>query len=109
MGDPRWGTYVLVLGVGDEALLPSEYALHQNYPNPFNPTTTIRFDIVEQGHVTLNIYNLLGQRVGTLVNQQLDPGFHSVQWNASSIASGVYLYTIEMNNFAKSRKLLIIK
>jgi len=62
-----------------------------------------------QGHVTLNIYNLLGQRVGTLINQQMDPGFHSVQWNASSFASGVYFYTIEMEDFVKSRKLLIIK
>ena len=71
------------LGIDDVAAVPGVFALHQNYPNPFNPVTTIRYDVPEQAHVTMEIYNLLGQRVATLVNGIQEPGYHAILWNGN--------------------------
>ena len=108
MGDPNWGTYKAV-GVHDEVLLPEKYDLYQNYPNPFNPSTTIKFDIVSTGRVTIILYNMLGQQVATLVDQQMEPGFHHVNFNAGNLATGVYIYKLETNGFIKIRKMLLVK
>ncbi|MFC1583895.1 T9SS type A sorting domain-containing protein, partial [Candidatus Neomarinimicrobiota bacterium] len=108
LGDPSWGTYV-VSGVADGDLLPMVYALHQNYPNPFNPSTTIKFDVVEMGHVSLVVYDLLGREIVNLVDQTLEPGFHTIAWNANRLASGIYFYRITVNDFVKSRKLVVLK
>jgi hypothetical protein len=85
------------------------YNLHQNYPNPFNPRTTIRFDILKAGDVELNIYNPLGQRVATLVNERLAPGAYQFDWNASILASGVYLYQLKTAEFTQVRKMILMK
>ena len=90
-------------------LLPDTYALYQNYPNPFNPTTTIRYDIIEQTHVEISVYNTLGQKVATLVNKQQKPGRYSVNWNAREFASGLYFYIIRSEHFTKTRKLILLK
>jgi len=97
--------------------LPKEFALKQNYPNPFNPTTTIEFSIPNSEFVTLKIYNLLGQKVATLVSGKLTPGNYKYTWDASDFASGIYYYTIEAGDpsagsgqrFVESKKLLLIK
>jgi hypothetical protein len=95
-------------------LLPVEYALEQNYPNPFNPTTTIRYTLARRGVVSLELYNLLGQRVRTLVHQEEGTGVHTVTWDGTndagrSVSSGVYLYTLRSGDFVRSRKLLLMR
>ncbi|MBI5475269.1 MAG: T9SS type A sorting domain-containing protein, partial [Ignavibacteriales bacterium] len=82
--------------------IPESYKLYQNYPNPFNPTTTIQFDIPQEAMVTLKIYNLLGQEVATLINNELmTEGMQEVEFNASSFASGVYFYRLSAEGIAE--------
>ena len=92
-----------------EGTIPGKYALLQNYPNPFNPTTNIKFQIPQEGRVTLTVYNMLGQRVTTLVNENLKAGTHTVTFNATNFATGVYFYRIEANNFSQVKKMMLIK
>ena len=102
------------LGNTGEAALPQVYALHQNYPNPFNPVTTIRFDVPEESHIRLDVYNVLGQRVQTLVNGNMQPGFHVIRWNGTNdtgtpLASGMYFYIIHSSKFTAVKKLVLMK
>jgi len=108
LGDPRWGSYSL-LAIDEDAKIPFKFALYQNYPNPFNPITTIRFGLNETSHVTLKIYNLLGEEVTTLVDKQINPGIHSVDFDASGLPSGIYFYRLQANNRVKVRKMLLVK
>lgn len=85
------------------------YSLKQNYPNPFNPSTTISYQIPEAGLVTLNIYNILGEKIATLVNDVKSAGSHSVEFNASSLSSGVYIYRISSGNFTQTMKMNLLK
>ena len=96
-------------GKTGSAALPCEFALYQNFPNPFNPATTIRYDVAEGSHVSLKLFNLLGQEVGTLVDQMQKAGQYSLDLNASSLASGVYLYRMQAGNFISTKKLMIVK
>ena len=94
--------------------IPTEYALHQNYPNPFNPETTIRFELTQAENVTLNIYNLHGQLVRRLVNENREAGFHEIVWDArdnegKSSPSGVYLYRIQAGAFMEVKKLMLLR
>jgi len=93
----------------DHTNLTSQFALLQNYPNQFNPTTTIRYMIPTRAHVRLTIYNVLGQRVETLVNKEEVPGQYSVQFNALKLGSGVYLYRLRAGAFVETKKLVVIK
>ena len=102
------------LGIDDVAAIPGVFALHQNYPNPFNPVTTIRYDVPEQSHVTMEIYNLLGQRVATLVNGIQEPGYHAILWNGTNMdgaamSSGMYFYHIQAGDFRSVKKLILVK
>ncbi len=104
MGDP--------VSIHDEAFdkLPFSYALQQNYPNPFNPTTTITYQLPIANYVELSVYNLLGQKVATLVSEKQAAGYYSVEWDAFNYASGVYVYKIETDKgFVQSRKLILLK
>ena len=89
--------------------IPAEYSLEQNYPNPFNPTTNIRFRIVEGGFVTLKIYNVLGNEVATLINEEKPAGNYVVTFDAAQFPSGVYFYTIDAGNFTRTKKMLFLK
>jgi hypothetical protein len=89
--------------------LITEYSLHQNYPNPFNPSTTIGFDLVEPGFVSLGVYNLIGQRVASVVSGEMEAGRHIVTFDAGQLPSGVYVYRIEANNFAAQKKMMLLK
>lgn len=89
--------------------LPVGYDLSQNYPNPFNPTTNIKFSIPEQGFVTLKVYNTLGQEVATLLNENRSAGTYQVDFNASKLSSGMYIYTLTSNNINISKKMLLMK
>ncbi|RPH93674.1 T9SS C-terminal target domain-containing protein [candidate division KSB1 bacterium] len=93
----------------DMANVVTEYALHQNYPNPFNPTTTIAYDIVETGFVSLKIFNLMGQAVATLVNDQVSAGHHFVTFDAASLPSGLYICKMEAGEFSAQSKMMLMK
>jgi hypothetical protein len=81
------------------SILPNEFLLHQNYPNPFNPTTTIRYGLPQRSHVTLTVYNTLGQQVTTLVNGNEEAGYHEQKFDGTGLASGVYFYRIQAGSF----------
>ena len=91
------------------AAVVTEYALHQNYPNPFNPGTTISFDLVETGNVTLAVYNLMGQEVVSLVKGEMSAGRHTVNFTATNLPSGVYLYKLNVNGFSANMKMVLMK
>jgi hypothetical protein len=89
---------------------PERYELRQNYPNPFNPITMINYQLQMISNVELSIYNLLGQKVATLIKEKQQAGYHQVEWNASGFASGVYYYTFQAGNeFAETKKMLLIR
>jgi Secretion system C-terminal sorting domain len=88
---------------------PDDYNLSQNYPNPFNPTTKIKFYLKQTGKVKLDIYNILGQQVAELINQELPSGFHEVEFNASGLASGTYIYRLNAGNKFTSVKKMILE
>jgi hypothetical protein len=90
-------------------LLPQRASLFQNYPNPFNPVTIINYQLSMICEVDLSIYNLLGEKVATLVSDFQDAGLHSVEWDASDFASGVYFYRLQAGNFSNIRKMVLIK
>ena len=88
---------------------PIAYNLYQNYPNPFNPTTSINYSIKNDGFVSLKVYNILGQLVADLVNQNQKTGYYTINFNANNLPSGVYIYTIKTSGFTSSKKMLLIK
>lgn len=94
--------------------IPTEFALYQNYPNPFNPTTTIKYSVPkiinnQSSIINLKVYDILGNEVATLVNEEKEPGIYEVEWNATDLATGIYLYRLQSNGFVTVRKALIIK
>ena len=88
---------------------PTDYALYQNYPNPFNPTTMINYSLPKSGNVQLKVFNILSQEVMTLINDFNKAGLHSVQFNASGLASGIYFYKIQSGSFSSVKKMILIK
>ncbi len=102
------------LGAVRVRYVPKEYALEQNYPNPFNPQTVIRYDLPVGSHITISVFNVVGQKVATLVDEEMDGGSYSVVWDgkddsARSLASGVYLYRLKADRFARTRKLILMR
>ncbi len=98
----------------DNNVLPKNFALSQNYPNPFNPTTTINFQLPSSEKVTLDVYNTLGQKVKTLVNDFRNAGYYHIVWDGKNragreVASGIYLYRIEAGNFVETKKMILLK
>jgi hypothetical protein len=89
--------------------ISTQFILYQNFPNPFNPSTKIKYKIGKNESVSLVIYNLLGERVSTLVNKKQNPGIYQIEWNASNFPSGIYFYQLKTNNFSFSRKMLVLK
>jgi PKD repeat protein len=89
--------------------LPSKFRLYNNYPNPFNPATNIEFFIPKAEFVTLKVYNILGEEVATLVSERLTAGKYKNEWDASGLASGVYLYRIQAGSFVDIRKMVLMK
>jgi hypothetical protein len=96
-------------GVEEQGLMPTSFDLHQNYPNPFNPSTTIRYGLPNRSHVTLTVFNSLGQTVRELVNEDLDAGYHDVHFDATGLASGVYYYRLRAGDFTKNKSLLLLR
>jgi hypothetical protein len=102
------------VGIEDEGTLPSNFALNQNYPNPFNASTEITFRTPIQSKVSLEIFNLAGQKIATLANDTYDAGEHTVIWNSTSdngkvVSSGVYFYRLQVDNRSETKKMVLIK
>ncbi len=98
-----------VTSVDDDRYTPISFSLYQNYPNPFNPATTIQFDISKTSFVSLKIYNLLGQEVATLVNENKNPGKYEINFDASTLPSGVYFYRLTSIEYISTKKLLLMR
>ena len=90
-------------------IIPENYELFQNYPNPFNPSTSIEYQIPQDGFVSLIVYDILGREVITLVNEMKRPGNYTVTFDASDLASGIYIYRLQTNDFVSSKKMLLLK
>ena len=95
-------------------MIPDVFALHQNYPNPFNPVTTLRYDLPENDHVNITIYDMLGRQVKTLVNQTHDAAYRSVIWDAANdygkpVSAGIYLYQIQAGEYISTKKMVLLK
>ncbi len=89
--------------------LPTKFELSQNFPNPFNPSTIISYSLAQNGFVQLKVYDILGREVATLVNKKQAPGRYTIEFNASALSSGIYLYKLTSGKFVKTRKLMLIK
>ncbi len=92
-----------------KVVIPTQYELSQNYPNPFNPSTVIKFGLPENSRVILEVYNVLGEKVATLVNSELKAGYYSVTFDARNLTSGVYFYRIETSKFKDVKKMILVK
>ncbi len=99
----------IITDVKSENIIPDNYSLSQNYPNPFNPTTTINYSIANSGIVHLNIYNLLGEEVKSLVDKYQSTGSYAIDFNASNLPSGIYFYRLQSGNFSETKKLILMK
>jgi DNA-binding beta-propeller fold protein YncE len=93
----------------DPNVVVSDYTLAQNYPNPFNPTTDIKFTVAKEGFVTLKVYDILGKEVAVLVNEHMQSGGYTADFNASELASGTYIYTLSVNGVSISKKMMLLK
>ena len=94
---------------GTDSDIPQRFALMQNFPNPFNPLTTIRYELPRESKVVLKIYNVIGQEVATLVNDVQRAGRYGVNFTSEGLASGVYFYRLQANDFVETKKLLLLK
>ena len=101
--------FELNTGVGIVTNLPAEYTLEQNYPNPFNATTTLAFALEKEGMTTLEIYNMLGQKIRTLMQKKLPAGGHTMQLDASDLPSGIYFYQLCSGAYQATRKFILMK
>ncbi|MFK7848680.1 MAG: PKD domain-containing protein [Rhodothermales bacterium] len=117
-GDPSWdcGTSAPVSERGDTRRdqlapqgVPEAFMIEQNYPNPFNPTTLINFGVPESAHVSIKVFNLLGQEVATLVNEVRDAGTHTVAFDATNMSAGVYLYVMQTADFTVTKRMTLLK
>jgi len=100
----------LLTGIGTtEQDIPQAFSLSQNFPNPFNPATKITFALPKAGDAVVKVFNLLGQEIATLVNGKMNAGYHEVTFDASRLASGVYLYSLSSGQFHATKKMLLIK
>jgi len=92
-----------------EVIGPLTFALEQNYPNPFNPSTLIKYSVPENGFVKLSVYNLVGEEVSLLVNEEVDAGFYEVEFNAANLPSGTYFYRLQAGNTVQVKKMILLK
>lgn len=106
---------IITIDINDEMIIPDEFVLHQNYPNPFNPTTMIEYGIPEQSNIKIEIFNMLGQSVGLLVNSEKSAGYYETTWDAENLPSGIYLVRISARgldskkNFTQVKKAILLK
>jgi hypothetical protein len=92
-----------------QSTIPDEYSLIQNYPNPFNPSTTISFSVPTNGHVTINVFDVNGRLVSTLLDDSMSSGYHHVTWDAADMSAGLYIYTLQAEGISLSNKMILMK
>ncbi|HTR79990.1 MAG TPA: T9SS type A sorting domain-containing protein [Bacteroidota bacterium] len=110
LGDLNWfPEQITAVSQKPTSTVPQQFTLSQNYPNPFNPTTTIAYSISQNSFVTLKVYNVLGQEVASLVNQQQNASSYTVDFDASRLSSGIYFYKIQAGSFTMTKKMLLLK
>jgi len=90
-------------------IIPKEYYLHQNFPNPFNPVTVISWQSPVSSHQTIKVYDILGKEIATLVDDFREAGVYEINFNASSLSSGVYIYKLQAGEFVSSKKMILLK
>ena len=100
---------ITITSVRDREQLPTSFSLKQNYPNPFNPSTKIEYSIPKMNLVTIKIYDILGRKIATLVDERKQPGEYNVTWNAEGVPSGVYFYRIVAGEFVETKKMVVVK
>ena len=98
-----------ITAVENEYMLPNEYGLSQNYPNPFNPRTIIRYQIPADSFVKLRVYDILGNEIATLVNEEKSAGFYEIEFTRPGLASGIYIYRINSGNFSQTKKMTLLR
>ena len=101
--------YGRITAVDEPVSKSMTYKLAQNYPNPFNPSTTISFSLPEREVVTLDVYNLLGQKVTSLVNKEMEEGSYNINFDASNLSAGIYFYTLKAGSFTSTKKMMLLK
>ena len=106
---PKWGTCPGGTTNLEKSSTPLSFSLNQNYPNPFNPTTTITYSLPQSGMVTLNVYDITGKFITTLVDGLKGVGTHSVQFEGNSLSSGMYVYTLQTDGYRQTRQMLLVK
>jgi hypothetical protein len=99
----------IITGIDDDNNLVTGFSLDQNYPNPFNPSTNFGFRIADFGFVSLKVYDVLGNEVATLVNEEKDAGEYKIQFNAANLSSGVYFYKLTAGNFTATKKMILLR
>ena len=109
-----FGQFTGTLAADNEIVIPAEFALHPNYPNPFNPTTIVGYELAEESHVLLEVFDLMGRSVNTLVNENQSMGHHFVTWNATDhsgqdVSAGVYIYRLRAGDKVLNRKMILMK
>lgn len=106
-----WNIYQqdVLTSVEGEETLPIEYKLEQNYPNPFNPSTIIKYAVAERSYVVINIYNIAGEEIVTLVNEEKDRGWYEIKFNPNGLASGIYLCRMQAGNYVSIKKMMLLK
>ena len=102
-------SFITTAVVAENDGIPTTIQLLQNYPNPFNPSTTLRFGLPTKAHISLAIYNTLGQKVGEPLNEDRSPGYHELRFNASALSSGVYFYRLQVGGQGQTKKMCVIR
>ncbi len=106
-----WSLYQadILTSVEEEETLPVEYKLEQNYPNPFNPVTNIKYSVPERAVVTIKIYNIAGEEITTLVNEEKDRGWYEVKFGVNDLSSGIYLCRMQAGSYVNIKKMMLLK
>ena len=103
------GTGTIISDLGEETTINSTYSLEQNYPNPFNPYTNIRFSIPKSEHVSINVYNIRGELIKSLIDREMEPGSYKINFDGNGLASGMYFYKITAGSFTGMKKMILLK
>ena len=102
-------TLMTTTSVKESPLVVRSFTLSQNYPNPFNPTTTISFSLLSKSFVSLKVYDMLGREIATIASEEMSAGYHSRQWNAANMSSGIYFYRMQAGSYSETRKLVLLR
>ena len=108
---PFWtdSIHLIVTGVEEEELQPLTFKLEQNYPNPFNPSTKIKYSVSQSSNVVIKVFDILGNEVETLLNEEKPAGTYEITWHAENLPTGVYFYQLKAGDFINTKKMLLLK